>query len=204
MSFITGFISLFLIFSCSPVRTRYNLSIQKLGEDQELTKRVDSNSMFNISNIDTTDIFHKESRREQESYIKIDTLVIDLADSKNDYVLIENFQKANDLFKQGEYKSALKLYLSIKKNLPKSDERFWLVQIRISDCLEEIGEIEQSIRNLEQLYSLVESAHPFRPIIMLKLAHLYCRVGKKAIYEYFRNLLEQNYPDELKNLHSCK
>lgn len=191
---------LFLLISCSPIQTRYNIPLKKIIENEDITQHVDSTINENIILSEPTDSLIAYPNFEK----KIDTTIIHLTTFDEISILDSEFKRANQLFENYEYQQALLLFKNVVKNFTKNDNRFWASRIKISECLEKIGNINESIANLEETYSLIgNDDNPFRSKIILGLANSYCLIGKKPIYLFYRRLLEEKYPNELINLSNC-
>lgn len=169
-------------------------------ENEDFSQLVDSTISENTTLSKPTDSVIAHSDFEK----KIDTTIIYLTIYEEIDLLDSDFQRAIHLFEKNEYKSALLVFKKIVKNFTKNDNRFWMSRIKISECLEKIGDINGSITNLEETFSLMGSDdNPFRSKIILGLANSYCMIGKKQIYLFYRRLLEEKYPNELIKLSDC-
>ncbi|MGQ9819552.1 MAG: hypothetical protein ACUVQ1_06475 [Candidatus Kapaibacteriales bacterium] len=201
-SFFTFWISfLFALASCTPIQIRYNIRLDKVEENEIIPLFVDSTESRNQNIIVPTKSLIASQDNGSNN---IDTTIIELTKSEDTNLFNNDFQMANHLFEKCEYQSAILLYRKAVNGLSKDDNRYWLSRIRISECLEKLGNVKESIVNLEETFSLMrDNANPFRSKIILMLANSYCSIGKKNIYHYYRRLLEEEYPNELVNLSSC-
>lgn len=200
-----GYLTFFILLSCYPVQTRYSLKFVKEDEIHKTTEKYDSTSKIHLDIYDSIMILENNKSLTFRSREIIDTLVIDLTVSKiNEPIENDEFERANRHFEKKEYQSALDLYLKAIKKFSMNNEMFWITQLKISDCLAEIGQIKECLLNLEQTFSVIKKDNPFRSQFIIKLAYYYCLGGELEKHYFYSSLLKKDYPQEIQILPKCE
>ncbi len=195
----------FFIFLCvlgcsTKVQTRYNIKLPEPKHESSISPS-DTNTIIVIDqttpkeNLNPPNIFSNQ---------QIDTTVIDLSEN----IDIE-ISRANELFENGDYISALKLFISyVNRSTSNKSFSYWFARYKIAECLFALNQGKQALQELEEMKQEKEVAQQILGDILLLQYKILCKLSQtkeaEKIMLEIKQHFKENIPKEIPPCNSTK
>lgn len=190
-----------LVFGCSTkVQTRYNI---KLPDSKQKSSMIasDTNTIIVIDqttpkeNLNPPNILHNP---------QFDTTVIDLSEN-----LDIEISRANELFENKDYISALKIFISyVNHNTSNKSFSYWFARYKIAECLFELDQNKQALHELDEIKQEKEVSPQIFGNILLLQYKIFCKLNQtkdvEKIMLEIKQLFKDNIPKEIPPCNSTK
>jgi len=197
MRILANFFLIILVItqlSCtSKVQTRYNVKIPKPQDENSLV----SSETTTLVIVDQVQPEIKTNPPKQITSIPFDTIVIDITENSD----IE-LSRANELFGNKDYKSALQLYINyLNSNSMRRSYFYWFTRLRIAECLYELSYLGQSEKELDEIRHSMNVPIDVIEKTLLLLYKMYCETNQKEkaqeVLLELKGILKEAYPKEI-------
>ncbi len=174
----------FLAFTyCSSVKSR----------TVKLTKPLDEQSKSENSEIKKEKELKKMKSKYHSRYE--DTIVVSISTEKKQKLEdSDKFDQALQIFDDGNYREAEKIFNEIIKSIEKPNQKYYNIQFYLAECKIQFGENSNAEELLKKLTEKSTTDHLVLEKSIVRLGQLYCIMDKKDLAAGYFQRLKREFP----------